>query len=213
LTVGLSLLAIRCPTCGSAAASTTTPNEYECSHCRSKFQIVRPADATVVSDAKAHHCPICGRAVQTLQSYKCTECGKIDFCDHCVAPIPVFNTQRYVCRACMDQKGWACSSCGNYASMVCIHCKRHACGQHVAQLFGTVKSTTVTNYFNCRNCRGQLCSTCIQTKSGIFSTRYYCKKCGAELQPNTSTARVCRYCAHSLDTASSFCPTCGKALA
>src|SRR5208282_5096879 len=132
----MSVLAIRCPTCGSAAASTTTPNEYECSHCRSKFQIVRPADRTVITDKRTHHCPICGRAVQTLQSFRCTECAKVDFCYNCVASIPTFGTQRFVCRACVSQKGWACQSCGSYATAVCINCKRHACGQHVAELFG-----------------------------------------------------------------------------
>lgn len=214
--LGMSVVAIRCPTCGSAAASTTTPNEYECSHCRSRFQIVRPADATVVTDARAHHCPICGRAVQTTQSFRCTECGRIDFCNNCVATIPSFGTERFVCRACMTQKGWACSSCGGYAMTVCINCKRRACGQHLVELFGLryIRNGKVigVDYLSCPNCKGQLCANCVQEKSGIFSTKYYCKKCAGELLAVSGASRTCKVCGHIVDTPSGFCTNCGRAL-
>ncbi len=212
----MSVVAIRCPTCGSAATSTTTQNEYECTHCQSRFQIVRPADATVVTDARAHHCPICGRAVQTTQSFRCTECGRIDFCNSCVATVPSLGTQRFVCRNCMSQKGWACSGYGNYATAFCISCRRRACGQHVIELFGLQHTrggqTNQVDYFNCPTCKGQLCSACVLEKSGIFSTKFYCRKCGTEVNVSLQPTRVCRFCYHGVEHVSAFCPSCGKAL-
>ena len=136
----MSVVAIRCPACGSAAASTTTPNEFVCTHCQSRFQIVRPADGTVYTDARTHHCPICGRAVQATQSFKCTECGETDFCGNCVTTIPSLGTQRFVCRACINRKGWACYSCGNYAPRACMVCGRHACQSHNFAMFWLDKS-------------------------------------------------------------------------
>jgi DNA-directed RNA polymerase subunit RPC12/RpoP len=158
----MAVLAIKCPTCGSAAASTTNPNEYECSHCRSKFQIIRPSDATVVTDSRTHHCPICGRTIQTYNSFRCTECGKEDFCDNCGTTVPSFGTHRFVCRACVHQKGWACRSCGDYGFAVCISCKRRACSQRLTQMFGlthTRNGKSTVQYFNCQTCGGALCST------------------------------------------------------
>ncbi len=211
----MSVVAIRCPTCGSAAASTATANEYECSHCRSRFQIVRPSDATVVTDARAHHCPICGRAVQTIQSFKCTECGRIDFCSNCVASIPSMGTQRFVCRACMTQKGWACSTCGGYSLTVCISCRRRSCGEHVAELFGLRNArgqTVFFEFYHCPTCRGQLCGACIQEKSGIFSTKYYCRQCSTQVQLLSAPSRACKFCAHTVEGTSPFCSSCGRAL-
>ena len=193
-----------------------TPNEYECSHCRSKFQIVRPADATVVTDARTHHCPICGRAVQTLQSFRCTECGRVDFCERCVASLPTFGTERFVCRACVNQKGWACQTCGSYAMTVCINCKQRACEQHVAELFGLKRlrrDVTAFEYYNCPSCHGQLCAACVKEKSGIFSTKHYCGKCGMEVQSRTAPSRLCKFCGHSVDAVSLFCVSCGRARA
>jgi DNA-directed RNA polymerase subunit RPC12/RpoP len=211
-TRSMSVLAIRCPTCGSAAASTMTPNEYECSHCRSKFQIVRPADATVITDSKIHHCPICGRALQPLQSFKCTECGREDFCEDCGTSIPTYGTKRFVCRACVAQKGWACQACGSYAMMVCVSCGRRSCNEHIVTIFGFVKKGDVkVRYFNCQTCLGQLCSACIQEKSGILSTKYLCRKCGNEVPWSTETGRLCKFCGHTVVTGS-FCSSCGKAL-
>jgi hypothetical protein len=181
----MSVLAIRCPTCGSAAASTMTPNEYECSHCRSKFQIVRPADATVVSDLKIHHCPICGRAVQLQQSFKCTECGRVDFCDNCVVSIPVFGTERYACRACVSQKGWACRECGGYADTVCVRCAKRSCEEHLEKMFGlqvvgASGETFRIDFFTCPSCQGDVCWDCIEEKGFLIKT-YSCKKCGSRL--------------------------------
>lgn len=211
----MSVLAIRCPTCGSAAVGTTTPNEYECSHCQSRFTIVRPADATVVSDTRTHHCPICGRAIQTAQSFRCTECGRVDFCNNCVASVPSLGTQRFVCRACMTQKGWACSACGAYATAFCITCKKRACGQHVAQQFGTQHyqaGQTQVQYYTCPACNGLLCLTCVNEKKGVFSTKYYCKRCGTQANVSSQPVRVCRFCNHMVQPTSSFCSNCGKAL-
>ena len=211
----MSLLVIRCPFCGSAAAETTTANEYECSHCKSKFQVVRPADATVVTDAKTHHCPICGRAVQTLQSFKCTECGKVDFCERCVASLPTYGTERFVCRACVSQKGWACQSCGSYAITVCVNCRRRTCREHVSEMFGLMRvgrDGSIVAYFNCPNCHGQLCSACVQLKKKILSTKYLCGKCGGELELETEPSSICKFCGHSVDPVSTFCASCGRAL-
>jgi hypothetical protein len=192
----LSVVAIRCPTCGSAAASTANPNEYVCTHCQSRFQIVRPADATVVTDARAHHCPLCGRAVQIPESFRCTECGKPDFCNNCVASIPSFGTQRFVCRTCMNQKGWACSTCGNLAINTCIVCVRRACGQHYVATFGIEGGSRggAIGYFSCLICRGQVCIDCVEIKSGLFSTRYYCRRCKTELSWSLQQGRFCRFC-------------------
>jgi hypothetical protein len=168
---------------------------------------VRPADATVVTDARAHHCPICGRAVQTIQSFKCTECGRIDFCSNCVAPILSMGTQRFVCRACMAQKGWACSSCGGYALTVCISCRRRSCAEHVAEVFGLENargSTVFFEYFSCPTCRGQFCRMCIQEKSGIFSTKYYCAQCSMQVQLLSAPSRACKFCTHTVEGTSSF---------
>ena len=209
----MSVLAIRCPTCGSVAASTMTPNEYECSHCRSKFQIVRPADATVITDSKIHHCPICGRALQPLQSFKCTECGREDFCEDCGTSIPTFGTKRFVCRACVNQKGWACQVCGSYAMMACVNCGRRACDSHITLVFGLRrKVATDIRYFNCPTCRGQLCPACVEEKSGFFSTKYLCKKCGAEVPWTNETVRRCMICGHSVEAGATFCSSCGKSL-
>jgi len=209
----MAVLAIRCPTCGSAAASTTTPNEYECSHCKSKFQIVRPADATVTTDSRTHHCPICGKALQPLQSFRCTECGREDFCETCGTTIPAFGTKRFVCRACVSQKGWACQICGSYSTMVCVSCRRRACDLHITGLFGLIRDRTAeVRFFNCPTCRGQLCSACLEKKEGVFSTKYLCRVCGTEIRPTATTLQSCKFCGHTLYAASAFCSTCGKAL-
>ena len=210
----MSVVAIRCPTCGSVANSTTTPNEYQCTHCLSRFQIIRPADAMVTTDLRAHHCPMCGRAVQTTQSYRCTECARIDFCSNCVASIPILGAVRFVCRSCMVQKGWACSSCGEYAISVCVNCQIRGCEKHVIELFGLRQSKAEirVDYFNCRVCKGQICGNCFVEKSRIFSTRYYCKKCNTQLQLTSEQSRSCKSCGHAIDGPSAFCTYCGKAL-
>jgi DNA-directed RNA polymerase subunit RPC12/RpoP len=212
----MSVVAIRCPTCGSVANSTTTANEYQCSHSQSRFQIIRPADGVVISDSRAHHCPICGRAVQTTQSFKCTECGRVDFCKSCVTSIPILGAERFVCRACMAIKGWACSSCGGYATLVCINCRRRACGEHTVGFFALqhVKGaeTIRVEYFTCTSCKGQLCNSCIEKKSGIFSTKYLCRRCNTELEAASTPNRVCKSCGHTAGAPSAFCTTCGKAL-
>lgn len=57
----------------------------------------------------------------------------------------------------MTQKGWGCSSCGSYAMAVCINCRRRACGQHVAELFGlkyTRKGEIISvDFLTCPSCR------------------------------------------------------------
>jgi membrane protease subunit (stomatin/prohibitin family) len=212
----MSVVAIRCPTCSSVASSTTTPNEYFCTYCQRTFPINRPADATVTTDLRAHYCPMCGRAVQTTQSFKCTECGKIDFCTNCVASVPGTGAPRYVCRACMIQKGWACSNCGEYATSVCVNCRKRACGIHVSELFGLkytkAGETLRVEYFKCLTCNGQLCGSCVLEKKGIFSTKYYCGKCNTELQLTSRPSRSCKACGHSVEGQAAFCRNCGKAL-
>lgn len=205
----MSVVAIRCPTCGSAVASTANPDEYVCSHCQSRFHFVRPADATVVTDARAHHCPLCGRAVQLSQSFRCTECSKTDFCSNCVATIPSMGTQRFVCRACMTQKGWACSSCGNLATSTCIVCRKRACIQHNAGTF-SIREGKNLYFFTCPSCRGQLCNNCVEVKSGIFSTKYYCRRCRNELTGSVQQGRTCKFCYQTVPAGSVFCPNCGK---
>jgi DNA-directed RNA polymerase subunit RPC12/RpoP len=208
----LAVVAIRCPTCGSAAASTATSNEYECSHCRTRFQLVRPSDAMVVTDERAHHCPLCGRPVKTTEAFRCTECGRSDFCNACVASIPSFGAHRFVCRTCMSQKGWACSTCGTYATATCIVCHRRTCGDHYTAVFASTSGSRIY-YLNCPACRGQVCINCAVIKSGVFSTHYYCRKCGTELSQALEQGKYCPYCHHTVAATSAFCPFCGKAMA
>jgi len=170
----------------------------------------------VTTDLRAHHCPMCERAVQTTQSFRCTECGRIDFCSNCVASIPILGAVRFVCRSCMVQKGWACSSCGVYVISVCVNCRRRACGEHVIEIFGLRDSKAKeiqVDYFNCPVCKGQLCGNCLVEKKGIFSTKYYCKKCNTELQLMAGPSRSCKSCGHTIEGPSAFCTYCGKSLA
>jgi hypothetical protein len=205
----LSVIAIRCPTCGSAAASTSNPNEYVCTHCESRFQIVRPADATVLTDTRAHHCPLCGRAVQALQSFRCTECGTADFCSNCVVSVPSLGTRRFVCRTCMNRKGWACSTCGGLATTTCISCRRRACEQHNLASFG-VSEGAIAGFLTCPTCRGQLCKNCVEIRSSFFSTKYYCKKCRTELTWSQQQGRTCKFCYRTVPSGATFCTFCGK---
>ena len=207
----MAVVAIRCPTCGSAAALTANPNEYQCSHCQTRFQLVRPSDATLTTDARAHHCPLCGRPVQITQSFKCTECGRLDFCSTCVTSVPSMGTQRFVCRSCMNQKGWACSSCGEFAHSTCIVCMRRSCGTHYSQAFGLPRGQKLL-YMSCPSCNGRVCVTCVETKSGFFSSKYFCKKCSSELQLSPEQARYCKFCHRVISKTGAFCTNCGKAL-
>ena len=138
------------------------------------------------SAKKTHHCPICGKAVQNLQSFRCTECGKEDFCDSCVASIPIFGTQRFVCLECVNRKGWACPSCGGYAAIVCVNCGKRTCDSHIMELFGLQLQrpngeTYRTDYFNCLTCKGQVCWDCVEER-GFLLKEYHCKKCGSNLE-------------------------------
>ncbi len=172
---------------------------------------VRPADRTVVTDARAHHCPICGRGVEMVQSFRCTECGREDFCTNCVTSLPSLGTLRFVCRACMSQKGWACTTCGNLAVATCIICKRRACGQHNVATFGIAERRGVRiGFLTCPSCNGQLCVGCVETKSGVFSTRYYCRKCRNELIWTPQQIGACKFCYHIVTPGAVFCTFCGK---
>ena len=209
----LSVVAIRCPTCGSAATSTANPDEYVCSHCRTRFQIMRPS-ATVISDTKAHHCPICGRPVAALGSFRCTDCGRSDFCDHCVTAIPLQGTERFVCRTCITRKGWACSECGEYAATVCIICSSRACPQHVDRYFGfLVGEDRQMHYASCPTCKGQLCANCSEIRRGFFSTKVLCKRCGGELSLSPRQPSSCMFCGMTVPPKAAFCPNCRKAQA
>lgn len=176
----MTVVAIRCPSCGSAAASTSNANEWVCSHCQTRFQITRPADGTVITDAKAHHCPICGRPVQVIQSYKCTECGRLDFCESCVTAVPNLGAERFVCRSCVHNKKWNCAICGNYGATTCIACSRRACQEHDAKLFAySIGSDTII--LNCISCAGQVCADCAEPRRRFIRTRFYCNKCRNKL--------------------------------
>ena len=139
LEVGLSAIAVRCPTCGSSDVSTAGPDEYTCGHCNTRFQIARPS-ATLVRDTKVHNCPICGRPVSTSGSFMCTECRRLDLCDRCVTSVPMHGGERYVCKTCVTTKGWGCGECGDYAPNVCYNCKRRACRTHLGKYFGVYLS-------------------------------------------------------------------------
>lgn len=207
----LSVVAIRCPTCGSPAASTTNPDEYVCSHCRTRFQITH-LSATLISDTKPHHCPICGRPVSALKSFRCTECGKLDFCDRCVTAVPLMGTERFVCRRCITARGWACSECGEYAPSVCVACSRRACQQHVDTYFAFyVGEERQVHYASCLTCKGQLCSSCAEVKRGLFSTKVYCVKCRSESSLSPRPLTSCRFCGMAVPPRAAFCPNCGKA--
>jgi len=183
----MSILAIRCPRCGGSAEPTGKSNEYKCVHCGTEAQFVRPGDGTVVSDSRTHHCPLCGKAVKLLQSFRCTECGTVDFCQTCMCPVANFGVVRYVCRACVAEKGWACPACGGFGASVCVNCGRRACSAHSDGIFGVIherRDETIVQFYSCPNC-GQLCTECIQEKRGLFSRKYYCPKCGVQIHPET----------------------------
>jgi DNA-directed RNA polymerase subunit RPC12/RpoP len=208
----LSVVAIRCPTCGSAAASTANPGEYVCGHCNTRFQIVHPS-ATLISDSKAHHCPICGRPVNALGSYKCTECGTMDFCSRCVTAVPLKKTERFVCKNCITKKGWGCSECGDYAQTTCVVCSRKTCQQHSDKYFGLeIGRERKVYYTNCPTCRGPTCVSCTEIKEGLFSPRrYYCKRCRSEVTLLPRLAASCKFCGMGVAPTAVFCPSCGKA--
>lgn len=184
----MSILALRCPNCGaSTVPSVTETDKYDCMNCGNKgIQLIRPGDATVVNDSKRHFCQMCGRAVKSLQSFRCTQCGTVDFCSHCVSSIPNFGVERFVCRKCISEKGWACGICEGFGAFECVNCGRRSCQQHLPELFGRLHQTrdeedTVT-FCSCENC-GQLCMDCLQAKRSLFSRKYYCPKCGAQIHP------------------------------
>jgi hypothetical protein len=184
----MTVVAVTCPYCRSNRniESTGNPNEYVCIHCQTRFQIVRPADGTVLTDVKLHHCPICGKSVQMNQSFRCTECNKVDFCANDVTAISRDGmTQRFVCRTCIIKNGWACSTCGDLASSTCVVCHRRACGRHKVEAFGIQGGRydlTTTGYLTCQVCGGVLCRNCVDVDETIFSTKYICKKCRTKLR-------------------------------
>lgn len=223
----MSVIPLHCLNCGGKASSTANRDEYICQNCGKMFQIVRPADGTVMTDTRAHHCPICGRPVEVTQSYKCTECGKVDFCEVCVTSITGRETgvQRFVCKSCMVQRGWACSTCGNMTVATCIRCKRRACRQHMATAFA-IQRYSEARYFTCPVCRGVLCNSCVEVKVGILSAKYYCKRCRTELNwsmqgvvvqsaaplhpsPPATSNKTCPNCGASNPTHAKFCRKCG----
>ena len=180
----MSIVAIRCLRCGGPTVPTANPNEYNCQHCGFVSEFVRPADGTVVRDARTHHCPLCGRAVKLLQSFRCTECGTVDFCEHCVSSLPNFGVERFVCRACIDAKGWACPACGSFGASTCVNCRRRSCQKHMEELFGLLHQTRegdAIEFYSCANCQGELCADCLQVRRRLFSTKYYCPKCGCQV--------------------------------
>ena len=190
----MSILVVRCPNCGaSTVPSVAETDKYDCMNCGNKgIQLIRPGDATVVSDSKTHYCRLCGselgkKAVHPLRSFRCTQCQTPDFCEHCVSPVPNFGVERFVCRACLSEKGWACGICEGFGASECVNCGRRACQQHLPELFGLIHRTrdeddTVT-FYNCENC-GQLCTGCLQAKRGLFSKKYCCPKCGTQIHPD-----------------------------
>jgi DNA-directed RNA polymerase subunit RPC12/RpoP len=207
----MSVVAIRCPTCGSAAASTANPDEYVCRHCNTRFQITHPT-ATVISDTRAHHCPICGRPVSALESFRCTECGRADFCQRCVTAMPLRGTERFVCRTCLTKKGMACSDCGDYAPTVCSVCSRRACQKHVDSYFALyVGKECQVHYAICPSCKGIVCNNCTQLKRGVFSTKVRCGKCGTEVSLSPDQVVSCQFCGVALSANVAFCPSCGRA--
>jgi DNA-directed RNA polymerase subunit RPC12/RpoP len=189
-------------------ASTTEPNEYQCSNCRAKFHFVQPHDGTVVTDTRAHHCPLCGRPVQTTVSYMCTECKKPDFCDSCVTAVPFMGTKRFVCRECTKQHGWACSRCGKFAPVTCIVCGRRGCSDHTNEFFAHSQGRLLVA-MNCPSCAGLVCTNCAE-RGGLLS-RSSCKKCHTKLTAVFGKTSYCGYC-HHVTGDSSVCASCGKAV-
>ena len=209
----MSVVAITCPTCGSPATSTVNANEYVCTHCHTRFQITHPS-ATLISDTRAHHCPICGRPVQATQSYRCTECGRVDVCDRCVTAVRSRDSERFACRTCIAAKGWSCSECGNFAETVCVVCKRRACQTHLERHFGLRVGNDVRIFHAlCLTCNGRLCNSCAEVKRGYFSSKVYCRKCRNEVTLDLSQQQSssCSFCGTLLRAGVRFCSLCGKA--
>lgn len=96
----MSKVPLACPTCGGKVKPTSIPQEYSCENCGARFVLVRPSDGTVVTDIKTHYCPVCGKPVSPTHAYKCTECGKTDFCETHISTIQTRGISRYVCPAC-----------------------------------------------------------------------------------------------------------------
>jgi hypothetical protein len=214
----MSVVPIRCPTCGSAASSTASPNEYVCDHCKTRFQIVRPSDGTIVTDAIAHHCPTCGRSVHTIQSFRCTECGRIDFCESCVTKVPTsLGAHRFVCRSCATQKGWMCSdgNCGDYGTRVCVACSRRACEKHISLIFAHTVGTEPVHefrFFSCETCGGEVCMNCVESRIGIFRAKSYCSKCHNELRIRAEVPIICKVCDNVMPKSATVCSNCGRFL-
>ena len=188
----MAIVLIRCKQCGGPAAPTGKLGEYNCEHCGTFSELVRPIDGTVISDSKTHHCPMCGRAVKLQRSFKCTECGSVDFCQNCVSSLPNFGVERFVCRACISEKGWVCQICGSFGIFDCANCGSRSCQQHIDDLFGIQherRDGNTVEFYNCANC-GRLCIDCLQVKRGLFSTKYLCPKCGTQIHSEIEPPRL-----------------------
>lgn len=180
----MSIVAVRCLRCGGSGVPTGKPDQYKCENCGTLLPLVRPGDGTVISDSKIHHCPLCGIELKPHKSFKCTECGFVDFCETCVSSVPNFGVVRFVCRACIDAKGWACQTCGAFGMFACVNCGRRSCQAHGEELFGVLhqsRDEETVNFYNCPACNGPLCVGCVVEKRGFFSKKYYCGKCGVQV--------------------------------
>ena len=177
----MSIISVRCQRCGGPGVPTGTLGEYNCEHCGTFSELVHPLDGTVINDSKRHFCPMCGRSVKPLKSFKCTECGVVDFCESCVAKVPNFGVVRFVCRDCIHRKGWACEICMDYGASTCVRCGKHACQQHADELFGIIHENNherIVESYACAQCQGLLCLSCLIQKRGWFSAKYICSHCG-----------------------------------
>jgi hypothetical protein len=210
----LSLVPIRCPTCGSAAASTSNANEYVCAHCQTRFQIVRPSDGTIVTDVKAHICPSCRRGVQPPRIFRCSECQKVDLCENCVISVPAQGRERFVCKTCLVEKklGGLCGLCQKFAPTLCVSCGMAACDKHYGDLFARPFEAYTVLFFDCSTCRGRVCVNCAELHHGFLSTDFHCRRCHSKLEKTRSAGKLCESCYLVMFAASDHCPRCGKPL-
>ncbi|MGA2460870.1 MAG: hypothetical protein ABSF82_05565 [Candidatus Bathyarchaeia archaeon] len=66
------------------------------------------------------------------------------------------------------------------------------------------------NFFECAQCGGKLCTSCVEIRKGFFSEKLYCRKCRSELEPITEVGRTCQFCNLIIRRSESLCGYCGK---
>lgn len=171
----MALIEIKCPRCGSACAKNQKTEEYLCGHCGAIFKFCDSSKQVVTTGALIRNCQICGKPIEGINGFKCTECGREFFCKSCVDQVE----GKYVCIQCIKTSGKDCSYCSRYAEYICIGCGKKACVEHPAEL-NFIKSEEIKKgtVLYCHTCNGYICWDCV--KKDLFGA-LKCPKCLAQL--------------------------------